>query len=139
MIRDVFLIILPDNVRHILFLYSFRSVLEDSIYLTMSSEYESSDDEQQNTGPMRGQVTEKNPNYEKKKKCNCSKGCSKRSCSCFKFGSGCNSSCQNMFNHLDYIFGVNSNCTANPCFANWLVKNVKNADELRQKIIHSGR
>ena len=59
----------------------------------MSSEHESSDDEQQNTGPMRGQVTEKNPNYEKKKKCNCSKGCSKRSCSCFKFGSGCQS-CQ---------------------------------------------
>jgi hypothetical protein len=117
----------------------------------MSSEYDSSDDEQQNTGPMCGQVTEKNPNYEKKEKCNCSKGCSKRSCSCFKFGSGCNSSCEcsssceNMFNHLDYIFGENSKCTANPCFANWLIKNVKNADELqkidrdelRQKIMDS--
>jgi len=103
----------------------------------MSSEYDSSEDEQ-NTGPMRGQVTEKNPNYEKKEKCNCSKGCSKRSCSCFKFGRGCNSSCgcntscQNMFNHLDYFFGENSKSTANPCFSNWLVKNAKNADELQK-------
>jgi hypothetical protein len=104
----------------------------------MSSEYDSSEDEEQNTGPMRGQVTEKNPNYEKKEKCNCSKGCSKRSCSCFKFGSGCNSSCgcssscQNIFNHLDYFFGENSKCTANPCFSNWLVKNAKHADEVQK-------
>jgi len=74
----------------------------------------------------------------KKKKCNCRKGCSKRSCSCFKFGTGCNpscgcsSSCQNMFNHLDYFFGEDSKCSANPCFSNWLVENAKNADELQK-------
>jgi hypothetical protein len=52
-----------------------------------------------------------------------------------------------MFNHLDYIFGENSQCTANPCFANWLVKKAINADglqkidrdALRQKIMDSGR
>jgi len=101
-------------------------------------EEDSDEDEQQNTGPMKGKITEKNPNYEKKDKCNCSKGCSKRSCSCFKFGSGCNSSCgcgescQNMFNHLEYFFGENTKCSANPCFSNWLVNNAKNADELKK-------
>ena len=72
----------------------------------MWNEEDSDEDEQQS-----GEVTEKNPNYEKKEKCNCRQGCSKRSCSCFKFGSGCNpscgcaSSCENMFNHLEYFFG----------------------------------
>ena len=98
----------------------------------------SDDDEQQNTGPMSGVVTEQNPNYEKKDKCKCTTGCSKRSCSCFKFGSGCNSSCgcgtscQNMFNHLDYFFGEDSKCSANPCFSKWLVKNAKNSDEFKK-------
>ncbi|CAF1306344.1 unnamed protein product [Rotaria sordida] len=97
----------------------------------------SDDDEQQNIGPMNGKITEKNPNYEKKDKCKCTKGCSKRSCSCFKYGSGCNSSCgcgsscQNMFNYLEYFFGENQKCTANPCFSKWLVKNVKNSDEFQ--------
>ncbi|CAF1098371.1 unnamed protein product [Rotaria sordida] len=95
------------------------------------------EDEQQNQGPMNGKITEKNPNYEKKDKCNCKKGCSKRSCSCFKFGSGCNSSCrcssscQNMFNHLEYFFGENKKYAANPCFSKWLVKHAKNADGLK--------
>ncbi len=104
----------------------------------MLYEEDSDSDEQENSGPMSGKITEKNPNYEKKEKCGCAKRCSKRSCSCFKFGSGCNSSCgcgsscQNMFNHLEYFFGENNKCTANPCFSNWLVKNAKNADELKK-------
>jgi len=104
----------------------------------MLYEEDSDSDEQENSGPMSGKITEKNPNYEKKDKCGCAKGCSKRSCPCFKFGSGCNSSCgcgsscQNMFNHLEYFFGDNNKCTANPCFSNWLVKNAKNADELKK-------
>ncbi len=95
------------------------------------------EDKQRTTGPMSGRITEKNPNEGKKGKCNCSKGCSKRSCSCFKFGSGCNSSCgcglscQNMFNHLEYFFGEDNKCAAHPCFSKWLVKNAKNADELQ--------
>jgi hypothetical protein len=103
----------------------------------MSSEEYSDEDEQQNLGPKSGKITEKNPNYEKKDKCNCSKGCSKRSCSCFKFGSGCNSSCgcssscENMFNHLEYFFGENQKSSANPCFAKWLVKKAKNTDGLK--------
>ncbi len=95
------------------------------------------EDEQQNTGRMAGKITEKNPNEEEKSKCNCTKGCSKRFCSCFKFGSGCNSSCgcgtscQNMFNHLEYFFGENKKCTAHSCFSKWLVQNAKNGDELK--------
>jgi hypothetical protein len=98
----------------------------------------SDDDEEQNSGPKSGQITEKNPNYEKKDKCKCSKGCSKRTCVCFKFGSGCNSSCgcgsscQNMFNSLEYFFGNEKKYSANPCFSSWLVEKVKNADELKQ-------
>jgi hypothetical protein len=93
--------------------------------------------EQQNMGRMAGVITEKNPNDNEKSKCNCSKGCSKRICSCFKFGRGCNSSCgcgsscQNMFNHLDYFFGENKKYSAHPCFSKWLVQNAKNADELK--------
>lgn len=104
----------------------------------MWNDYDSSDDEEKNTGPMRGQVTEKNPNYEKKEKCNCRKGCSKRSCSCFRFGTGCNpscgckSSCQNMFNHLDYFFGNEQKSSAHPCFSNWLMKTAKDADGLQK-------
>jgi hypothetical protein len=48
---------------------------------------------------------------------------------------------------LNSVVDENSKSTANPCFANWLVKNAKKVnglekidrDELRQKIIHSGR
>ncbi len=86
---------------------------------------------------MAAEITEKNPNDNDKSKCNCSKGCSKRFCSCFKFGRGCNSSCgcttscQNMFNHLDYFFGDNHQCSAHPCFSKWLVQYAKNAEELQ--------
>jgi hypothetical protein len=78
-----------------------------------------------------------NANNEKKDKCGCTTGCSKDTCSCFKFGSGCNSSCgcesscQNMFNHLEYFFGENNKCAANPCFTLCLMKNAKDADELK--------
>ncbi len=72
------------------------------------------------------------------KKCNCVNGCSKTSCSCIENGSGCNSSCvcnsscENIFNHLDYFFGEDSQCSAHPCFANWLIKKVQNVDDLRK-------
>ena len=103
----------------------------------MWNEDSSDEDEQQDLGPISGEITEQNPNDEKKHKCDCIQGCWKRSCSCFKFGSGCNSSCrcdlscQNIFNHLDYFFGENEKCSANPCFSKWLIKNAKNADELK--------
>ena len=88
-----------------------------------------------------------------KDRCGCRKGCSKRSCPCFKSTNGCNSSCkcktscENLFNHLDYIFGKNSECSPHPCFTDWLIKNVKNAngvkqidrDALREQIMKSGR
>lgn len=103
------------------------------------SEIEDDDDEEENNGPMRGKVTEKYPNYNDKKKCNCRKGCSKRTCSCFKFGSGCNvtcgcgPSCQNIFNHLDYFFGEDDEkpLSASPCFSKWLIQKAKNVDELK--------
>jgi len=90
---------------------------------------------------------------DEKDNCGCRSGCSKRSCSCFKSSNGCNSSCRcsssckNVFNRLDYFFGENSECTANHCFSDWLAKNVKTADEvknidrdaLRQKIMNCGR
>lgn len=104
----------------------------------MWSDSNSSEDEEKNVGPMCGQVTEKNPNYEKKEKCGCRKGCSKRSCSCYRLGNGCNSSCgcksscENMFNHLHYFFGDDHKTSANPCFSNWLIKNAKNADGLQK-------
>ncbi len=100
-------------------------------------EEDSNEDKQQNKDRMAGVITEKNPNENEKQKCNCTKGCSKRFCSCFKFGKGCNSSCgcntscQNMFNHLDYFFGENEKkYSANPCFSKWLVENAKNENEL---------
>ena len=87
--------------------------------------------------------------------CKCRKKCSKRSCSCLKSSKGCSSSCgcksssscQNLFNQLDYFFGENSQCSAHPCFANWLFKNVKNLDDLqkfdrdhlRKRIVKSSR
>ncbi|CAF4719574.1 unnamed protein product, partial [Rotaria magnacalcarata] len=100
--------------------------------------------------------TSKKSTYEKKmktKKCNCRSGCSKRSCYCNKSNRGCDSSCgcgsscQNLFNHLDYFFGEDSKCSAHPCFVDWLVKNVKTADGLQnidrealhQKIMNCGR
>ena len=81
----------------------------------------SDDGDQENTGPMSGKTTEKSPNYEEKK------GCSKRSCACFKFGKRCNSSCENKFNYLDYFFSENQKCCANG-----LHKNAKTADELQK-------
>ena len=94
------------------------------------------DDEPTVVKRMTGKVTEKNPNYEKKKRCNCKKGCSKRSCSCFKFGSGCNAtcgcgpSCANMFKHLDYFFGENQTCNPHTCF----ITVAREACEGRQRI-----
>lgn len=70
-------------------------------------------------------------------KCSCRRGCSTRTCSCFKDGGGCGPSCRckgncrNMFNHLDYFFGAGRNYSAHACFAQWLKKNVKNADALQ--------
>jgi hypothetical protein len=116
----------------------------------MPREYDSSDDEQQTSGRKKRKLIHHN---EEKEKCRCRKGCSKRSCSCFKSTNGCNSlckcksSCQNLFNHLDYFFGENSQCSANPCFTDWLIKNAKTVDglqkidheELHKKIFHSDR
>lgn len=71
------------------------------------------------------------------KKCNCTEGCSKHSCSCNKDGSKCNSSCgchascQNILNHLDYFFGENSQCSANLCFSHWLMQKVNNVEDLQ--------
>ena len=85
-------------------------------------------DEQQNNGSMIG----------KKGKCQCTNGCSTRSCSCFIDGRGCdstcqcNSSCENIFNHLDYFFGENHKCAANACFSKWLIQKVKNADGIQK-------
>jgi hypothetical protein len=96
----------------------------------MSDEEDSDKDEQQN-------IDEKNLNENKKNKCQCTEGCRTHSCSCFKYGSGCNpscgcgSSCENMFNHLEYFFGENQTCGANPCFAHWLVKHAKNGDDFK--------
>lgn len=73
---------------------------------------------------------------EETSECRCRKGCSKRSCPCFKSNSGCHSSCKcktscaNLFNHLDYIFGENNQCSPHPCFADWLVKKIKTSDQL---------
>lgn len=130
-----------------------RIVLRSFIQSIMWAEVDSDDECQQTSGPMRGQVTEKHPNEAKKKKCNCKKGCLKRSCACFKFGSGCNAtcgcgpSCQNMFNHLEYFFGSKEKVSAHPCFANWLVAKAKNPaelqlidrDQLREDLLQCGR
>ena len=73
-----------------------------------------------------------------KDRCNCRKGCSNGSCPCFKSTNGCNSSCkcktscENLFNHLDYIFGENIECSPHPCFADWLIKNIETPDQLIQ-------
>lgn len=109
----------------------------------------SDSDSGEKMGDMRGKVTEKDPNYEKKEKCKCKGACKTRSCSCFKFGSGCNpscgctGSCANMFNHLGYFFGETEKCDANPCFAKWLIKNGNSEaalkstdrDKLRKRIL----
>ncbi len=82
--------------------------------------------------------SEENLDSKEIKKCNCANGCSKTSCSCIENGSGCNSlcgcntSCENIFNHLDYFFGEDSQRSAHPCFAHWLITKVKNADDLRK-------
>ncbi|CAF1362301.1 unnamed protein product [Rotaria sordida] len=100
----------------------------------MSSDEYFEEDEEQGTFD---EITENNPNKEKKDKCTCTKECSTCSCSCFKFGSGCNSSCEcsssceNMFNYLEYFFGENTKYSAHPCFAKWLVKKAKNTDDLK--------
>jgi hypothetical protein len=108
---------------------NFRKLYQIS---TMSNDEYTDDDD-----PSSVDITEDNPNTAKKEKCNCKEGCSTRSCSCFKFGSGCNSSCEcslsceNMFNHLEYFFGENNKYSAHPCFTKWLVKKAKNTDGLK--------
>ncbi|CAF3861201.1 unnamed protein product, partial [Rotaria sp. Silwood1] len=98
---------------------------------------DSDEDQQQNTYRNNNQITQGYSNKGKKDKCNCRRGCSKHSCCCFKFGSGCNTSCgcstscQNMFNYLDYFFGEDGSYNANSCFTKWLIKHAKNADELK--------
>ncbi|CAF0929381.1 unnamed protein product [Adineta steineri] len=109
----------------------------------------------ENRQPKTIRKTKKNSSVakNKKKKCNCRSGCSKRSCYCYKSNSGCDStcgcgpSCQNLFNHLEFFFGEDSKCIANSCFSDWLVKNVKTSDALQninrealvKKIINCGR
>lgn len=103
------------------------------------------------SAPMAGKISEKNPNFGKEDECKCKEGCETVSCQCFKFGTGCGpacgctSSCQNMFNDLDHFFG-DEKCSANPCFANWLVENKKgkdlkriNCNSLRERIMKSDR
>ncbi|XP_037044242.1 uncharacterized protein LOC119080130 [Bradysia coprophila] len=87
---------------------------------------------------MRGKITEKDPNFEKPELCKCGSGsCKSRSCSCYKYGSGCSpscgctGSCANMFNHLVYFFGDKEKCDANPCFAKWLIKNSNGGSALK--------
>ncbi|CAF1534419.1 unnamed protein product, partial [Rotaria sordida] len=98
---------------------------------------DSDEDQQQNTYRNNDQITQRYSNKGKKDKCNCRRECSKRSCCCFKFGSGCNTSCgcgtscQNMFNCLDYFFGEDGAYNGNSCFTKWLIKHAKNADELK--------
>ncbi|CAF1395446.1 unnamed protein product [Rotaria sordida] len=98
---------------------------------------DSDEDQQQNTYRNNDQITQRYSNKGKKDKCNCRRGCSKRSCCCFKFGSGCNTSCgcgtscQNMFNYLNYFFGEDGAYNGNSCFTKWLIKHAKNADELK--------
>lgn len=113
--------------------------------------YPYSEDSDSDEDGVAAEITEKNPNSEKKDLCKCEKGCSTRSCSCLKFGSGCNSSCkcssscQNLFNGLDYFFGNNDENRAHPCFAKWLLKNGSsgfssiNRDLLRERIMHCRR
>ena len=36
-----------------------------------------------------------------------------------------------MFNHLEYFFGNDEKCSANPCFSKWLIKHAKNTDGLK--------
>ncbi len=62
---------------------------------------------------MAGKIVEKNAIEENEDKRKCTKGCSKRFCSCFRFNDRCNPSyrcglsCQNMFYYLEYFFGEN--------------------------------
>lgn len=104
---------------------------------------------------MRGKITEKDPNYEKPEICKCGGDgtCKSRSCSCYKYGSGCSpscgctGSCANMYNQLEYFFGDQEKCGANPCFAKWLIKNAKgetglksvDRDALRERILKCDR
>lgn len=99
----------------------------------------------------RKRVTEEISSDEETENCRCRKGCSTRSCSCFKEDGGCNSSCgckakcRNIFNHLDYFFSNDKKYSAHPCFAQWLKKTIKTVDalefidreKLRKEIIKS--
>ena len=98
---------------------------------------DSDEDQQHNTYQNSNQITEGYSNKGKKDKYDCRRGCSKRSCCCFKFASSCDTSCgcylscQNMFNYLDYFFGEDGAYNANSCFTKWLIKHAKNSDELK--------
>lgn len=101
------------------------------------------------------EITEKNPNEKRRNFCKCVNECNTRYCLCFKFGVGCNSTCsscsstcQNMYNGLDYFFGNDKQFRANPCFAYYLFKNGCSSandfqkidrNDLRERIMHSGK
>ncbi|CAF4429391.1 unnamed protein product [Rotaria socialis] len=115
--------------------------------------HDSDGNEEHTTGSVNEKVAEKKPNDGIKDKCQCTNGCSVRSCSCFESGSGCNSSCgcspscQNLFNHLDYFFGENHRLSAHSCFAKWLMNHSKNAngfetidrDKLRKRLMKAAK
>lgn len=99
-------------------------------------------------------LTERNPNYKKGDFCKCERECNTRHCLCFKFGTGCNSTCtscsstcENIYNGLGYFFGNDRKYRANPCFAYYLFKNGSsdndfekiNRNDLRERIMNSGR
>lgn len=129
----------------------------ESDYTSSTVESSSFDENEEVAGKMsmRGKITERDPNFEKKKKCKCDDGaCNSRSCGCYKFGSGCvpscgcTASCANMFNHLDHFFGkTKKKSDASPCFAKWLIENGNsevalksiNPEDLKQRIMNSGR
>ena len=100
--------------------------------------YEEEEEEEEQPVKRKRVIVDDDEEDEEKIQCNCRKRCSKRSCPCFKSTNGCNSSCkcktscENLFNHLDYIFGENSGCSPHPCFADWLIKNIKTPDRLLQ-------
>lgn len=85
------------------------------------------------------------------KYCECGGKCDTRLCKCYLNGRGCDescecSSCENMFNNLEYFFGEDENCTAHPCFAKWLMNNtfgtgleVINRNVLRDRLTHARR
>lgn len=81
--------------------------------------------------------------------CTCTGKCKTGRCFCVKGKRGCGptckckSKCENVFSHLEYLFGPDKSCDINPCFEHWLLKKVKNGVEnidrnaLRKRITRS--